>query len=339
MTSSRPPRSSALSWREHRRNALRSRPSIESNSRRWVAKPERQPPRADRLGAFRQDRAEVVGGAGEHAERRVELIGEAGRRRRVRQRHQLARERDAELRELALEAAVEVARVRLPAGERRGAVDDQAARPVEIGEDARQLLDAHRHVVGLLRARAGDRRRAPRRSRPVSSRFVIVLSSVCGGGSAAQLDDDPRRAPPRQAQRLSRLRRLRPATRLDHVLPRPARATAVSPVTAIDLDRGSRSRCSSTCSKLARRRRSSSAESAGRTVRNSARSLRLDGAFVGVDDAADGGVVAFAGRRRRGPAGAARGVGTWRPAAAVARRTGGSRRRGRWRSTGAAPAG
>ena len=48
---------------------------------------------------------------------------------------------------------VKCADVRLLAGQRRQAVDDQAARAEEVGEDRREIRHRRRQVVGILRAR------------------------------------------------------------------------------------------------------------------------------------------------------------------------------------------
>src|SRR3990172_2650932 len=106
---------------------------------------------SDGLGALGEDRAEALARALEDAEVRVELVGEPRSGGGERHRGELARERDAELGELRLEGAVEVRRVRLPAGKDAEAVDDETLLPVNLGEYRRELIHGNRYVERILR--------------------------------------------------------------------------------------------------------------------------------------------------------------------------------------------
>jgi hypothetical protein len=129
---------------------------------------ERQAFGADRLGAFRQDRAEAVGRAREDAERRIELIGEPGGGCGIRQRHELAREGKAELRELA-RAAAEVAECDWPPASAAvlSTTGPQARRDRQ--RCARELVDAHRDVGAVSLRRQPEERGTARPSAGVST--------------------------------------------------------------------------------------------------------------------------------------------------------------------------
>src|SRR5262249_15086832 len=87
----------------------------------------------DGLGALGEDGAEARRGPRVNADRRIERVGEARRRRRNGQRVQLAGERAVEGREVRLKGTIEVGLV-------RGVRQDQAVGSVEIWDQQRELI-------------------------------------------------------------------------------------------------------------------------------------------------------------------------------------------------------
>ena len=99
---------------------------------------EGEPSAADGLGPVGENRAEALRGSDKRACRRVEAVREPRGGRGQRQRRELAGQRDVELREVRLERAVEVRRMRGPVRQHGLAVDDQAVGAEEIGKHRRQ---------------------------------------------------------------------------------------------------------------------------------------------------------------------------------------------------------
>src|SRR4029450_9665648 len=101
-----PPQQLRIVMREDRWDVVQIHTLNRVERQSLIREADRNAPGTDRFKALGENRAEAGGRALEDAEARIELVGESGRRRRERERDDLAGERCAELRELAFEATV-----------------------------------------------------------------------------------------------------------------------------------------------------------------------------------------------------------------------------------------
>src|SRR6185436_16839860 len=98
--------------REDRRYGTEVEPLDGAEGKVLYRKARGHTPGADRFGALRQDRSETLRRPAKDADAGVELVSEAGRRRRQRHGHQMVDERRVELVEVELKIAGEVRAVR-----------------------------------------------------------------------------------------------------------------------------------------------------------------------------------------------------------------------------------
>jgi hypothetical protein len=212
-TSSRPPRSSALSWVKTAGTCPIGMPSTESNVNRWKAKPV-----DTRLAPIVSARSARMGPklcrALKHAERGIELEGEAAAGRRQRNAHELTDEGEAELPEVELEVADEMGGVWLLAGQGRQAVHHKAPRPEQVLEDRGEVRHRRRQVVGILSFGGPPSDEQACDDEPHTSGHTFLLP---GCAPIPNLDDHPPAPGAAQRELLPGIDCLASAAEIEHV--------------------------------------------------------------------------------------------------------------------------
>ena len=135
---------------EHGRHLIQIEPSNRIEREALKRKTKRRPAGADGLGPFRENRAEALGASLEHAGARIELVGEAGRRRRQRNRDELADDRVVNWPKLHWKSLLKCAECDCSPGSVASLSTTSPLRTEEVREQRRRVLDRNGQIERLL---------------------------------------------------------------------------------------------------------------------------------------------------------------------------------------------